>query len=359
MEFSPAEILDPTMLEQTISLWQRLAGWRLGIGKTPIDQLTDSNFWVWVTPASLSSRVPLPEAHSPPLRWPAMVQEISRGGISLLVHNRVEPGGLLKVEAEEESTTPAPFLWVRVIHTVPADAGAMILGCVFPFELSDEELEILGGRRLKPNLRDYRAWVRFPCDAEATYKPSSASEPGEWQAQVINVSPSGIGLVVSRQFQPGTMLNIALPIPSDQLFRTVLACVIHVTPQEESQWALGCSFATELNNEDLQTFGIGRVKSKPEDFRAWVRIPCGLKMSYSSMGNADEPPWPAKISNISATGIALMVSRPVEPGALLSVRLHRSEETETLLACVVYVKELRTGEWQLGCTFASDLGLED
>jgi hypothetical protein len=348
-------------LEQTISLWQRLAGRRLGFGQAITNPTSDSDFWVWITPASLSSRDLLPDGLAHPPRWPAMVQNISRGGINLLVHHLVKPGALLKVEAEEELSASAPFLWVRVVHLVPDEDGAVILECVFPCELSDEELESFGGRRLKPNLQDYRAWVRFPCDAKATYKPSPASEPGEWQAQVINVSPNGIGLVVSRNFQPGTMLNIALPIQSGQLFRTVLACVVHITPQEESKWALGCRFATELNDEDLQTFGISPVKSKSEDCRTWVRCPCGMEMSYASIENGEDHQWPAKVSNISANGISLRVSRPLEPGALLSVKLYRPDRAgpKTVLVCVVYVKEVENSEWMLGCTFASDLSLEE
>jgi hypothetical protein len=349
------------MLEQNISLWQRLAGWRPGLGRTITNQTSDSDFWVWITATSLSGNDLLADSLPRPPRWPAMVQNISRGGINLLVHHAVQPGTLLKVEAEKECFSLAQFLWVRVIHAVPEGDGAVILGCVFPLELSDEELEAFGGRRLKPNLQDFRAWIRFPCDAEATYKPSPASEPSEWQAQVINVSPSGIGLVVSRQFQPGTILNIALPIASDHLFRTVLACVVHVTPQRGNKWALGCRFATELNDEDLQTFGISRVKSNSEDCRTWVRCPSGMEMSYTSIESGEDQPWSAKILNISANGISLIVSRPLEPGALLSVRLHRPGDTgyETVLACVVYVKEIGASEWMLGCTFASDLSLDD
>lgn len=298
-----------------------------------------------------------------------MVQDISRGGMNLIVQDQVDPGTLLKIEGEDECSAPGPLLWVRVIHVVPAEDGSSILGCVFPHELGEEELKYWGGRRLQPDHQDYWAWVRFPCDAQATFRPSAASDPGEWQAQVVNISPSGIGLVVSKCFQPGTMLNIALPIPSDQMFRTILACVVHVTPCDEGKWTLGCSFATDLNDEDLQTFGVNRVKSPDEDCRTWVRCPCGMEMAYSPRdGHAlqsvgldssleNEGPWPAKVSNISANGIGLVVSRPVEPGALLNVELHRGDNSHALLACVVYVKELEDGQWLLGCTFASDLNL--
>jgi len=352
--------MGPAMLEQTISLWQRLAGWRLGFGKANEGHPEDSDFWVWVTSTSPSGSDALPETATKPPRWPALVQDISCCGMNLLVHHRVEAGTLLKVEAEEELSTNAPFLWVRVIHAVPAD-DAIVLGCVFPFELSEQELVCFGGQRLKPHLQDYRAWVRFPCDAKATYKPSAPSERGEWQAQIENVSPNGIGLIVSKKFEPGTMLNIALPTSSDQMFRMVLACVVRASPQEGDKWALGCSFATELKDEDLQSFGAGRVKSKENDCRTWVRNPCRMEMSYTSNGNREENYWSAKVLNISANGIGLRVTQPVEPGTLLNVDLHLANgiHVQRVLACVVYVKEMGIGEWMLGCTLASDLSLQE
>jgi PilZ domain len=345
------------MKAQTTSLWQRLKRWHLRFGQDRSSSLAESEFLVRVTstPCSESS----PESIDPP-GIQARVQSVSRGGMSLIVQQHMDPGTLLTIEALEDDVK-APFLWMRVIHTVPADDGEFVLGCIFPHELSDEELASFGGHRLKLAIQDYRAWVRFPCDSRATYRPAPAGEVGEWHAQVTNVSPSGIGLLVSREFQPGTMLNIALPIQSDECFRTVLACVIHVTPQENEKWALGCSFPTELSGEDLQAFGGDRVKSNIEDCRTWVRFPCHVKMSYYSIDvEVEESRWPAKVLNISANGVALVVSKPVEPGALLTVELPRSVDhvPRALLTCVVYVKELGTGEWILGCTFASDLSLD-
>ena len=339
------------MKEQTTSLWQRLKRWHLGFSQDRSDSSSDS--WVRVTSTSFSqSNQPVRQC------FQARVQSLSHGGMSLIVQEPIDPGTLLKIESLEEDE--APFLWARVIHAVPGENGELILGCVFPRELNDEELEFFGGHRLKSGLEDYRAWVRFPCDSQATYRPSASSEIGEWQAQVTNVSPSGIGLVISRKFEPGTLLNIALPLDSHECFRTVLACVIHVRRQENETWSLGCSFPKELSLEDLEAFGGDRVKSSAPDGRTWVRFPCHVKMSLCSIGPRHDNPWPAKVLNISANGIALRVTKPVEPGALLTVELLQSanQASQTLLTCVVYVKELGTGEWILGCTFASDLSLD-
>lgn len=341
------------MKEQTTSFWQRLKRWHFGFKQDRLGSSPES--WVRVTLISSPRNDSDQAAYS---CFQARIQSVTHGGMSLIVQQPIEPGTLLKIEALEEDE--APFLWTRVIHAVPAENGELILGCIFPRELNDQELECLGGHCLRSGLDDYRAWVRFPCDSQATYRPSSSSEIGEWQAQVTNVSPRGIGLVVSREFQPGTMLNIALPLDSHKCFRTVLACVIHVTRQENERWSLGCSFPSELSAEDLEAFGGDRVQSNAPDCRTWVRFPCHVKMSFCSIGSRDDSRWPAKVLNISANGIALMVSNPVEPGALLTVELFQSvnQAPQTLLTCVVYVKELGTGEWILGCTFASDLSLD-
>src|SRR5262245_35533342 len=179
------------MKEQNTSLWQRLKRWHFVFSQDRSGSSPES--WVQVTSIS-------PSQGDQRVRqcFQARVQSLSPGGMSLIVQEPIEPGTLLKIETLEKDE--APFLWTRVIHAVPGENGELILGCIFPRELDDEELEFFGGHRLRPGFEDYRAWVRFPCDSQATYTPSSSSEIGEWQAQVTNVSPSGIGLVVSKEF---------------------------------------------------------------------------------------------------------------------------------------------------------------
>jgi hypothetical protein len=69
---------------------------------------------------------------------------------------------------------------------------------------------------------------------------------------VLNLSASGVGLLVDRFVDAGTLLNIDLTGRDGHTTRTILACVVHVSQQAPQEWALGCNFIRELTDEDLQ-----------------------------------------------------------------------------------------------------------
>jgi hypothetical protein len=172
---------------------------------------------------------------------------------------------------------------------------------------------------------------------------------------VQNISAGGIGLLVNRAFTPGEVLSVELPgSPS----RTVLACVIHSTPQDEGIWLLGCSFSTAFRDAELQAFGAHREQGADDDFRAYVRSPCDLEMGCHAVEEADPEPLQVKVLNLSAGGAGLLVSQPVEPGTLLSLDLPANEGPMTILGCVVYVSPRGEGEWVIGCNFANELPVE-
>jgi hypothetical protein len=65
----------------------------------------------------------------------------------------------------------------------------------------------------------------------------------------------------------------------------------------------------------------------------------------------------ARAVDISAGGIALVLDRRFERGAILSIRLASDRETtRNLLLRVVYAKSQGDGSWRLGCAFARELG---
>jgi hypothetical protein len=66
----------------------------------------------------------------------------------------------------------------------------------------------------------------------------------------------------------------------------------------------------------------------------------------------------AKIRNISAEGISLIMSRPVEAGSILSVDLidtKTDQFSRTLQVKVVYSVEHPNGDWIMGGSFSSRL----
>jgi hypothetical protein len=207
-----------------------------------------------------------------------------------------------------------------------------------------------------------RVGVRYPSAVQTTLQPVNGAQPARLSACVRNISRGGANLLVSRALEPGDMVGVDLPSPDSQSTYTVLACVIHATPQSGGDWVVGCTFAQELSDAELRAFGGQRRKSPaPEDQRAWVRFPCRVKATCLLVGAAPEPPWPVEVLNISPSGIGLRVERRVETGALLSLDLHdvAGRVTTSILACVVHAAEPRDGCRVLGCNFIRELTDEE
>jgi c-di-GMP-binding flagellar brake protein YcgR len=223
------------------------------------------------------------------------------------------------------------------------------------------EPEAVDGEVAQAVQEDRRVWVRYPADLETTYQPVSESDSRRLSARVRNISLNGINLLVNRPFTPGDLLSVELPRAGDSSPYTVLACVVHASPHGEGEWAVGCTFSRELGDEDLQTFGARRIKPAGPDQRTWQRFTTSLKASYQIITVAEPRPCPAQVLNVSATGIGLVVTQPVQVGTVLSLELHGNNDAarRTMLACVVHATERGTGEWALGCNFIRSLSEED
>jgi hypothetical protein len=94
--------------------------------------------------------------------------------------------------------------------------------------------------------------------------------------------------------------------------------------------------------------------------RAMVRISCDLPGSCEPapmpMASQPETQWPARIGNISASGIYMSLKRRFEPGTRLIVELPTIHEAtiQTLTAMVVRVNK-SSGKWHHGCKFDTPL----
>jgi hypothetical protein len=216
-----------------------------------------------------------------------------------------------------------------------------------------------------------RVWGRIRCDVETTCSLARAAAE-RLPARVRNVSRGGINLEMSRSFQPGELVSIAVPASGDAETSEVLACVIRceapglrvglVSDAEDSRHQLACNFATQLSDADLMRFGGLKAPPATNDQRASVRFPCPAQAVFTlvSTPEEEEVPSSAVVLNVSASGIALRVPGPRTVGELLNIELRCGEDQPvvTTLASIVRTTVERDGQRLVGCSFINELSEE-
>ncbi|MBI3411481.1 MAG: PilZ domain-containing protein [Planctomycetes bacterium] len=123
----------------------------------------------------------------------------------------------------------------------------------------DEIAQPVGGE-------DRRGPQRYSCELPSACQPASTwgSEEAKWSATIRNISPAGICLTLGRRFERGTGLAIDLPGAAGKNSSTVLGKVVHVQPQADGTWSLGCELISELNDDEIQSL----LSSKPKQVLA-------------------------------------------------------------------------------------------
>jgi hypothetical protein len=104
------------------------------------------------------------------------------------------------------------------------------------------------------------------------------------------------------------------------------------------------------------------VDCTADNRRAWVRYPCAQKGVCRAVANSQYGGlWPAKVRDISTSGISLIMSRRFEAGTVLVVELDNTsgDESILLLARVVRVTERRRDDWIMGCTLSKQLSTNE
>ncbi len=96
------------------------------------------------------------------------------------------------------------------------------------------------------------------------------------------------------------------------------------------------------------------------ELRVWERFSCGLETSCQPLAarGDNDMCWSARIKDISAGGMGLVLTRRFERGTSLAIEIPATAASpaDTLLAKVMHVTRLPGGEWLLGCAFVSTLG---
>jgi len=98
--------------------------------------------------------------------------------------------------------------------------------------------------------------VRYSCDPDNfspdnSCRPITARKSEAWSATVRDVSTGGVGIVVNRRFEAGTLLSVELQDAEQTVNRTLLVRVVRVTKGDNDSWLLGCAFTSKLSESDL------------------------------------------------------------------------------------------------------------
>lgn len=208
---------------------------------------------------------------------------------------------------------------------------------------------------------DRRLSARLHVNLETRVTPASGAAATSVSVRILDVSSGGVRLQVGRFFEPGDLLTLDLPPRADAPPISVLACVVHTQADGDDRWIVGCRFSAELSDADLAALGAARTRPDLLDCRNWSRYPCQVKAVYEVVSAEDGVRREAKVLNVSAGGLALVVDQDLRPGALLSAELHAGDghTVVTILACVVHVTVESEHERVLGCNFIQELSEED
>jgi hypothetical protein len=77
------------------------------------------------------------------MRWAAIIEDVSKGGVLLRLHRRFEPNSGLAIELPAMDGRDAERVYAKVIRVRNDGDGTYVLGCKLMSELSEEELHRL------------------------------------------------------------------------------------------------------------------------------------------------------------------------------------------------------------------------
>jgi len=170
------------------------------------------------------------------------------------VNRAFEPGSILSVDVPLGPDLAPRSLLVKVVHAQNQGSGKWSLGCALEKNLEEEDLLAFQVKKPAITAGDKRVWIHFSCEGE---RPPRATvlinRSNKIQADILNISPSGIGLATKRHFDPGMPLRLELVDASGHISRPIQARVVHSTSKGTDDWIIGCSFETPFTEDDLDS----------------------------------------------------------------------------------------------------------
>ncbi len=182
---------------------------------------------------------------------PARINNVSRSGVNLIVPRSLPEGTLIRVHLPGAASGRHTTLLACVTNIRPYSEELWSLGCIFSQDLSDAEMRTFGGEKTPSKPNDQRAWVRYPARGTVSYTHVPEEEGELKTAELLDLAPAGVGLIVSERLEPGSAITVFLRQQNGKAERPMLACIVYQTDRSDGKWAIGCTFLHELSEKDL------------------------------------------------------------------------------------------------------------
>ena len=99
--------------------------------------------------------------------------------------------------------------------------------------------------------REHRASVRYRCPPASTGRIYLAEDLEFLRAHLLNISTTGIGLLLAKPLAVGLELTVQLASPHSKKSYRLPARVVHSTRHADDEWLVGCQFDKALADTDV------------------------------------------------------------------------------------------------------------
>jgi serine/threonine protein kinase len=117
-------------------------------------------------------------------------------------------------------------------------------------------------RRSKGKGTERRRAMRHPCRLETSCWVIGGDPKTDWKAKLKDVSKHGVSLLLSRRFEPGTVLHLELRGAGATVVSRLLMKVVHAEPHASAKgwWNVGGLLACDISRDELRHFQAAALK---------------------------------------------------------------------------------------------------
>jgi serine/threonine protein kinase len=110
----------------------------------------------------------------------------------------------------------------------------------------------LAGQEQPRPATERRHAKRYATDLKSSCQVLVRLKDRHWEGMAVDISESGVCLVLTRRFEPGTNLSVELHSRKDDSVHNLQLRVVRVNRQPPKHWALGCVLHRMLSNVELE-----------------------------------------------------------------------------------------------------------